>query len=531
MTSKPTSSDIYDINRKTGALILGKNRLDDYATKYLTRHCRKALETPMPLPVDEIMEKVNLTVKEVSLSRNLDIFGCCLLLDGEVEIYDHEGSTSKSVLFPAGTVLIDPDSAAAYGEGAKRNTLIHEALHWEKDKRYFEILAVKNAAASEKLYPIMCRQSETFYEPPEGKKTKENEVKWLEWQAHRLAPRVLMPFEMFKQKALELIDGYQNPQLDIVPSCDALIEDLSTFFIVSRMSVKYRLIEVGLLGRISCFDDFDAVFGEINNCKEFVALTPVEAYQLLSQNSSLQEWVSGGRFVFADGYFVLADKRYLTAKEDGLHLTAKAKKNLAQCVINIREQKYTAYHHITKDLCECAFLYRVGDVDQRILTFHPKYQANFNYEADDAYSAFHAHILSYDENEEIELMKRLGDPTTTLCQCLWYLMENRKWNYPETFSNETGLHKNYHGKIKSDKYNNMGTEVLMAICVGLRLNLRIVEKIFAKSNNKLNYYQNPDKTYIRILENMPGLSLQDFNGILSQAGIKELGSTLKDDPN
>ena len=56
-------------------------------------------------------------------------------------------------------------------------------------------------------------------------------------------------------------------------------------------------------------------------------------------------------------------------------------------------------------------------------------------------------------------------------------------------------------------------------------------KIFDKSDNKLNYYQDPDKTYIRILENMPGLSLQDFNGVLKQAGIKELGSTIKDDPD
>ncbi|UWF83994.1 MAG: hypothetical protein [Bacteriophage sp.] len=70
---------------------------------------------------------------------------------------------------------------------------------------------------------------------------------------------------------------------------------------------------------------------------------------------------------------------------------------------------------------------------------------------------------------------------------------------------------------------------MMAICVGLRLNLRLVEKIFAKSDNKLNYYKDPDKTYIRILENMPGLSLQDFNGILKQVGIKELGSTIKED--
>ena len=83
MAKKLTSSDIYDINRKTGALILGKNRLDDYATKYLTKHCKEALLTPMPLPVEKILEDAKLTVKEVSLSRNLDIFGCCLLLDGD----------------------------------------------------------------------------------------------------------------------------------------------------------------------------------------------------------------------------------------------------------------------------------------------------------------------------------------------------------------------------------------------------------------------------------------------------------------
>ena len=112
--------------------------------------------------------------------------------------------------------------------------MIHEALHWEKDKRYFEILQIKNRAASEKLYPIMCRQSETNYVPPEGKNTKENEVRWLEWQAHRLAPRVLMPCDMFKKKALEIIE---HPEVnDVLPfSCDALIESLSSFFMVSRI--------------------------------------------------------------------------------------------------------------------------------------------------------------------------------------------------------------------------------------------------------------------------------------------------------
>lgn len=145
---------------------------------------------------------------------------------------------------------------------------------------------------------------------------------------------------------------------------------------------------MGVFGRISDFEDFDAVFAEINNSKELVALTPVEAYQMLSLDSSLQEWVSGGQFVFADGYFVLADRKYITAKEDGLHLTAKAKKNLAQCVINIRKQKYKTYRNIQKDFIGFATFHKVEGIDRRILIFHSKYQANFKYEEDGVYSAF-----------------------------------------------------------------------------------------------------------------------------------------------
>lgn len=527
MAKRLTSSDIYDINKKTGALILGKNRLDDYATKFLTKFCKEALIKPMPLPVDDILKNANLTVKEAKLSKNLDIFGCCLLLDGYVDIYNTDSNDSLSTFFPAGTILIDPNSEAVYGEGARRNTLIHEALHWEKDKTYFEILSLKNFEDAEELSPILCRQSETFFEPPEGKKTKANEVKWLEWQAHRLAPRVLMPYNSFKKKALDIIDTLNSKGNNII-SCDELIEILSKFFIVSRVSVKYRLIEVGLLDTISKFKDYNAVYAEINTDKEFVKISPVEAYKLLSNNSSLREWVYNGKFIFADGYFVIASPKYIMSDNGCLKLTPKAKKTLAQCVLNIHEHSFTEYINYNKDFVGYSVLYRATDtIDRRMLTFHPKYQTNFKYEPEEIYEAFSEELLQYDEKEEIELMKKLGDPTCSLCQCLWFLMENRNWKYPEVFYENTNLHKNYHGKIKNDKYNNMGTDVLMAICVGLKLNLRITEKIFQKSDNKLNYYQDPDRTYIRILENMPGISMQDFNSICQQSGIKELGSSLK----
>jgi len=521
-----TSSDIFDINKKTGALILGKNRLDDYATKFLTKYCKQALVEPMPLPVDDILKDMGLRVEEASLSTNLDVFGCCLLLDSSVDIYNHSSKEYTPTSFEAGTILIDPLSKAFYGEGLKRNTLIHEAIHWEKDKRYFEILEIKNKIASEKLYPILCRQSETFFAPLEGKNTKENEVKWLEWQAHRLASRILMPKNSFKKKALEYIGKLKRQKNDSCLSCDNLIEELSKFFIVSRSSVKYRLVEVGLENVISEFEDYEIIYEEIKNENDFVKISPEEAIKLLMENSSLQKWIRNGRFVFAEGYFVLAEKQYVIKKEGRLKLTPKAKGNLSKCVINIRELRYASYPNSYKDFFGYTTLKRVEGIDARLLTFHSQYQSNFKYEPDGVPNSFRDYLASHDVDEEIKLMAIIGNPMKTLCECIWFLMENRSWKYPEKFNEETELYNNYHGKIRNNKYNNMSTNTLLAICVGMGLSLRITEKLFEKSNNKLNYYQDPDKTYIKIMEIMPGLSITNFNSIVRSFGIEELGTKI-----
>ena len=83
------------------------------------------------------------------------------------------------------------------------------------------------------------------------------------------------------------------------------------------------------------------------------------------------------------------------------------------------------------------------------------------------------------------------------------------------------------GKIRNNDYNNMGTGILMAICVGMKLRLCLIEKIFDKSEQELNRFQDPDKTYYRILERFPGIPLNDFNGMLKAANLPELGTKEK----
>lgn len=485
---------------------------------------KEALVKPMPLPVEKILHDMELDIKEVSLSSNLDVFGCCLLLDGSVEIYDQERKRYISTPFNAGTVLIDPSSISVYGEGSKRNTLIHESLHWEKDKTYFQILEVKNKNAAEKLSPILCRQSETFYNPPEGKNTKENEVRWLEWQAHRLAPRVLMPKNSFKKKAIEIIERQKEEYL----SCDLLIEDLSYFFITSRESVKYRLLEVGLEEVISLFEDYASVYEQINSNEFYIKLSALEAYKLLNSNNAFNQWISNGNFIFAEGYFVLAKSEFVTLRDGTPRLTSKAKRNLSKCVINIRVHNVVQYQHYESDCSEFAYLARTSGVTQKAVTFHPKNQNELKLVTDELQHSNLQSLDEYDILEEIQLMRMLGDPTVTLCNCLWFLMGNRKWNYPEQFNEKTELHKNYHGKIKNNLCNKMKTNTLMAICVGLQLTLRIVEKIFDKSENKLNYYEEPDMAYIHILERFPGISLVVLNDMLEIKNIPKLETKSRD---
>ena len=520
MRKKISYSDVYDINSKTGALILGSNRLDDYATKFLSKYCSEALLNPMPLPVDDILTKMNLVVKEERLSSNLDVFGCCLFLNAEVKIYDAEKKEYFEKYFKAGTILIDPLSASLYGEGAKRNTLVHEIVHWEKDKTYFEILKIKNKRASEKLYPIMCRQSEVLYQPPEGSKTKENEVRWLEWQAHKLAPRILMPKISFIKKMQELIKS--------VDSCRKLVSGLSDFFIVSKQSVKYRIDEVGQMDSIKEFHDFEDEFKSLNSFRDYVKLSPYDAFMMVNSSEVLKEWISTGRYIFVEGYFVLAKEEYVNFVDGSFILSEKAKRNIKKCVVNIREEQRRNYSNVEKDYIGYAVLLKNDGIDAKILTFHPEYQINELRDPSASYDALISQVFNSDDiEEEKQLHKMVHDMDCTLCDCIKMLMNNRKIMYPEKFENLTLLHKNVHGKIKNNKANNLGKESLMAICVGLKLSIKKTELLFQKSNNKLNRYTEPDFTYIRILETVGVIPIEQFNTILEKKNMKTLGSDMR----
>ena len=59
--------------------IIEKEQFDDVATEFLNEFCPEALSTPMPIPVDEVVKRMGLKVKEIQLTKHFTIFGHCLL--------------------------------------------------------------------------------------------------------------------------------------------------------------------------------------------------------------------------------------------------------------------------------------------------------------------------------------------------------------------------------------------------------------------------------------------------------------------
>ncbi len=470
----------------------------------------------MPLPVEKIIEKEGLQVVNEKLSFNGDIFGCCVLLDSNVPVIDQETHEMRHKHFEAGTILIDLDSEFRFNEGTRRNTLMHEALHWEKDRTFFKMKAMRDAQNQTLTSPILCRSSKAFF-TPSNRKTLDNQVNWIEWQAHRLTPRILMPKDTFKMKGLEYLNDLKH-----YPTCDSIVQALSDFFIVSRMSVKYRIQEVGLNKAMSERPDYVDVFSDLLHEGNYTELTPVEAYQLLSDDSTLAAWVDSGNFVFADGYFVLADPELIELGGSTPKLTKKAKRSLSKYSLNIRSFAARKYATYKKDMVGGSFLYRTTDVDNRILVFHPSFQPNCPCDPEEAYKNCAAQL--FDVEDDMEFQEMLARPSSTLCDCLSYLMDKRGINYPAIFVERTLLHENYYGDIKHNKKNNMRSDMLMTICVGLGLGLHTVLKLYDKSDAKLKIHEEPDRTRLKIIEKLPGLSIGDFNGILSSLNLKELGS-------
>jgi len=212
---------------------------DEVAENFLRDHCQQALQTAMPLPVQDVVRDMGMQLYFAPL--NDTIFGKTYFVTTTVTVYkDDSYSETEDITVPPGTMLVNPNVFFMYNIGTMNNTIIHECVHWKRHKMFFELMRLLN----QEYRFISCEIVEAY-----GKeKAKSTPLEWIEWQANTLAPKILMPASTTKKYIQDRLHDLRQSMPASTRDAEVMAQailDTAAFFQVSRIAAKLRAIELG----------------------------------------------------------------------------------------------------------------------------------------------------------------------------------------------------------------------------------------------------------------------------------------------
>ena len=306
---------------------------DTVAENFLNKHCKRALKTAMPLPVEEIVRDLGMQLFFAPLDDN--IFGKTYFETSTVTVYSDTAflKTEEKTIAP-GTMLVNPNTFFMYNIGTMNNTIIHECVHWERHKMFFELMRL----LSHECHSISCKIVEIY-----GKdKTKSTPLDWIEWQANTLAPKILMPAsttKKFIQDRLYNLRQYMPANTREAEVMAQAIQDTADFFQVSRIAAKLRAIELGfeqahgvyvyIDGKpIPHFSFGSKIIGK-NGC--FV-IDSVSALRMILLNKKLSDLYAEDKIIFVNNMLCINQPKYIQFnKEEHLEMTPYALDHIDEC--------------------------------------------------------------------------------------------------------------------------------------------------------------------------------------------------------
>ncbi len=455
--------------------IIYKEDLETVAHDFLNRHYPEALKKPMPLDPTELAKKMGLTVEVRDITEDLSIFGQVYFHDTEAEFYDADKDEMVTTSVKARTIFVDPKAFFLRNLGAVNNTIVHECVHWDKHRKAFELERLYNDSATR----IKCQVVGGI------KDGERNATDWMEWQANALAPRIQMPLGMFKTKAFELIKEYRRKLNtdEIIDVMEPVIDELATFFCVSRLAAKIRMIDVGYEEAIGTFTYIDGRYvrphrfkkGILNRNQTFSISAEDAAIQGLA-SPELRSLIRDGSYLYVDAHFVLNHPKYVTVNLFGeTVLTDYARTHMDECCLifdltvrtGAKERYYT----------EC-FLNRD---ESSTITFDIVYNNGYQYAPKEVQDQLLADKLI----EENRIYSQL---TTNYHVCLQIVKEWRNVTFAElaeiTLLNERTIRRIINGEEQGS------INSLILICLALKLPPRISNHIINHSPFRLNFHNN-----------------------------------------
>jgi len=487
--------------------------LDVHAESFLKKYCPRALEKPMPLPINEILMAMGLTLYKAPLPDG--IFGRTYFASADVEVYNRTHDVVKEKI-EGGTILVDPDVSFMRNIGSQNNTIIHECVHWDKHHKFFELQQILNPEYSS----ISCEVIEDYKKKPND---LTNELDWMEWQANSLAPKILMPAKTTRSKLTLILDSLSRafPNTRNGELMQLAIDELADFFQVSTTAAKIRAIELGFEQAVGVFNFVDGrkyppysfANGSLKKGQTFT-IDRNNAIIAAATNPVLSKLVQTGCFIHAGGMFVIKDPKYVNLIEDEeATLTEYALEHADECCF-VFDRSIRISNKYDDSFYRFCFLCR--DVDSKSFV-----EATFN--------------PSEGRNEDVQKraceMKRIAaessriaDIFTEVPPTFWGALDyhiNRRGYTNEKMEERTGISSRMIQDYRSKRDAKPTLQSVLALCIGLNLQPTFSYDLISKAGYNIKVPTEEYLIYQYLIDNHHMENIRMWNEKLQDAGIHQ----------
>lgn len=324
-----------------------KKDFDDIAEKFLRKYYPQALTQPTPVPVETIVSEMGLSIHQEKLTIDNSVFGKMVFKDTDVEVIEDEKLVSKH--FNKGSILVDKEVVFKRNVGSYNNTVIHECVHWELHKVFHEVKMVLDKDHS---------QVSSWTEENLADSSMWTSLDWMEWQANGIAPRILMPKVQTRIKIRELFQTLTlvNPDISRSELVQEVVDNLATFFEVSRQAAKIRMIDLGFKEANGVYNYLDDRYMH-NFAFELEAFDKGSSYTITSNdlcfeycfNESFRQIIDRNKFIYVDNHLCLKDKKFIYMTKDGPIMTDYAYEHMDECclIFKVKSKNFTSISNET----------------------------------------------------------------------------------------------------------------------------------------------------------------------------------------
>lgn len=493
---------------------ISADQLDDYAEAFLRKYCYRAIESPMPLPIDEILGVMRLKKFYAPLPDN--VFGRTYFKSPaeEIEVFSDDMTKQYRTAITAGTILVNPFVFFMRNVGSQNNTIIHECVHWELHRRFFELQKLLNTESD----CISCEAVEK-YDKADGE--TESAINWMEWQANAIAPRILMPKKAAKIKITETMRQVRNRHPHDKESIimEEVITEVAEFFNVSYVAAKIRAIDLGydIAEGTKVFVDgrylppFSFKRGVLKRNQTFIVDLRSAVIES-TINPHLAEMVNSGSVVYANCMYCLNDPKYIEKNENGTPiLTEYALEHVDECCFVFDRHNRVNKSYDDSYYREC-FLCR--DIDSTTAV-----EASYNEDYED----------NQNKKKRADEIKKTREGFADIME----VMKKLPHDFPETLSYHikrkklTNEELAYRSKISAKSIGqyrreeaNIQKPRVMALCIGLNLYPDFCYDLLEKAGHTLRAIPE-DMAYRFLINGHTDENIDEWNRTLTELGIEQ----------